>query len=202
MYLGLDLGTGSAKAPCCSTPTAPRSAKRVPRTTPSAPMPAGAEIDWKSGCRRSRRASKPCRRAPAPRLKASAFRGRCTAWCSDAKATPCDTPSCGWTPPCRRPTGTLSTLADSLKRLGNAPSAGMAGPILLWLAEHEPIGCKPRCRRCGPGLAAPPVDRDRRQQRGVRRQRGRSSPTGKDAETVRCWKPWACAALLAHPAAR
>ena len=32
------------------------------------------------------------------------------------------------------------TLADSLKRLGNAPSAGMAGPILLWLAEHEPIG--------------------------------------------------------------
>jgi xylulokinase len=27
---------------------------------------------------------------------------------------------------------------DLLARLGNAPSAGMAGPILLWLARHEP----------------------------------------------------------------
>jgi glycerol kinase len=28
--------------------------------------------------------------------------------------------------------------ADLLARLGNAPSPGMAGPILLWLARHEP----------------------------------------------------------------
>jgi xylulokinase len=28
--------------------------------------------------------------------------------------------------------------ADLLARLGNAPSSGMAGPILLWLARHEP----------------------------------------------------------------
>jgi xylulokinase len=28
--------------------------------------------------------------------------------------------------------------ADLLARLGNAPSAGMAGPILLWLSRHEP----------------------------------------------------------------
>ena len=28
--------------------------------------------------------------------------------------------------------------SDLLARLGNAPSAGMAGPILLWLAGHEP----------------------------------------------------------------
>jgi xylulokinase len=28
--------------------------------------------------------------------------------------------------------------ADLLARLGNAPSAGMAGPLLLWLSRHEP----------------------------------------------------------------
>ena len=40
--------------------------------------------------------------------------------------------------------------ADLRARLGNAPSAGMAGPLLLWLSRHEPdayrrpAGCSSR----------------------------------------------------------
>ena len=137
MYLGLDIGTGSAKALLLDTHgSAIAEASAVYQ--PVSPNAGWSEIDpglwW--------RALVDCvQQLPAAQraaVKGIGLSGQMHGVVlSDAKGNALR-PAILWLD--TRAAPLLSRYpADSLQRLGNAPSAGMAGPILLWLAEHEPI---------------------------------------------------------------
>lgn len=137
MYLGLDIGTGSAKALLLDASGA-TVCEHSAAYQPVSPNAGWSEIDpelwWQAlvSCVQQ-----------IPAKQRAAIRGIGLSGqmhgvvLSDARGNALR-PAVLWLDT-RATTQLARYPADSLQRLGNTPSAGMAGPILLWLSEHEPI---------------------------------------------------------------
>jgi sugar (pentulose or hexulose) kinase len=135
-FLGIDIGTGSAKAVLLNeTGTAIAEASSAYR--PVNPQPGWSEIDvevwWKALVDCARQLPEDARRD----VGGIGFSGQmhgvvlCDA---DARAV---RPAILWLDG-RAGAALARYPADSLQRVGNTLSPGMAGPLLVWLLEHEP----------------------------------------------------------------
>lgn len=137
MYLGLDIGTGSAKALLLDD-TGATVCEASAAYSPFSPRAGWSEIDpelwWRALCDCLSRFPAQARAA----VKGIGLSGQMHGVVlSDADGNALR-PAVLWLD--TRARAQLSRYpADSLQRLGNAPSPGMAGPILTWLSEHEPL---------------------------------------------------------------
>lgn len=139
MVLGLDLGTSQVKALVC-TPDGTALGQGLAGYGVSTPRDGWAETDpedwWQAACAAVRSAFGP---APAE-VAGLAVVGQMHGVVLCAERSVVLRPAIGWLD--RRAAaeaGDYQRLPPDLRaRLGNAPTAGMAGPILLWLSRHEP----------------------------------------------------------------
>ena len=137
--LGLDLGTSQVKALLC-TPDGTTLGQGTAAYQVSTPRPGWAEINpehwWQATCIAVRAAVGPASAEVAGLAVAGQMHGLilCTerAVALRPAITWLDRRAEAETDDYERLPGTLRA------RLGNAPSAGLAGPILLWLSRHEP----------------------------------------------------------------
>ena len=139
MVLGLDLGTSQVKALVCA-PDGTVLGQGLAGYGVSTPRDGWAETDpedwWQAACAAVRSALGP---APAE-VAGLAVVGQMHGVVLCAERSVVLRPAIGWLD--RRAAaeaGDYQRLPPDLRaRLGNAPAAGMAGPILLWLSRHEP----------------------------------------------------------------
>jgi xylulokinase len=137
--LGLDLGTSQVKALVCA-PDGTVLGQGLAGYGVSTPRDGWAETDpedwWQAACAAVRSALGP---APAE-VAGLAVVGQMHGVVLCAERSVVLRPAIGWLD--RRAAaevGDYQRLPPDLRaRLGNAPTAGMAGPILLWLSRHEP----------------------------------------------------------------
>jgi xylulokinase len=139
VVLGLDLGTSQVKALVCA-PDGTALGQGLAGYGVSTPQDGWAETDpedwWQAACAAVRSALGP---APAE-VAGLAVVGQMHGVVLCAERSAVLRPAVLWLD--RRAaaeTGDYRRLPPDLRaRLGNAPTAGMAGPILLWLSRHEP----------------------------------------------------------------
>jgi xylulokinase len=139
VVLGLDLGTSQVKALVCA-PDGTVLGQGLAGYGVSTPRDGWAETDpedwWQAACAAVRSALGP---APAE-VAGLAVVGQMHGVVLCAERSVVLRPAIGWLD--RRAAaeaGDYQRLPPDLRaRLGNAPTAGMAGPILLWLSRHEP----------------------------------------------------------------
>jgi len=137
--LGLDLGTSQVKALLCA-PDGTTLGRGTAGYQVSTPHPGWAEANpehwWQAVCTAVRAAVGPASAEVAGLAVAGQMHGLilCTERAVALR------PAITWLD--RRAEAEAEDYQrlpqDLLARLGNAPSAGMAGPILLWLSRHEP----------------------------------------------------------------
>jgi xylulokinase len=137
--LGLDLGTSQIKALLCA-PDGTTLGQGAAGYQVAAPRPGWAEANpehwWQAVCTAVRAAVGP---APAE-VAGLAVAGQMHGLILCTERAVALRPAITWLD--RRAEAEAEDYQrlpqDLLARLGNAPSAGMAGPILLWLSRHEP----------------------------------------------------------------
>jgi len=137
--LGLDLGTSQVKALLCA-PDGTVLGQGTAGYRTSTPQPGWAEADpedwWQATCTAVRAAAGP---APAE-VAALAVAGQMHGVILCTERAVVLRPAITWLD--RRAEAEAEDYSrlpgQMLARLGNAPSPGMAGPILLWLSRHEP----------------------------------------------------------------
>lgn len=136
MFLGLDVGTGSAKALLLDgdgVTVAESSATYRPLN----PQPDWSEIDVETWWRAIIACCQRLPRAERGRVRGIGVTGQMhgvVLSTADGRAV---RPAILW--PDSRASSVLSRYpADSLERVGNTLSPGMAGPLLVWLRENEP----------------------------------------------------------------
>jgi xylulokinase len=137
--LGIDLGTSQVKALLCD-PDGTALGQGMAGYQASTPRPGWAETDpeqwWQATCAAVRSAVAPAR----AEVSALAAVGQMHGLVLSSERSGVLRPGILWLD--RRASaevGDYQRLPQDLRdRLGNAPSAGMAGPILLWLSRHEP----------------------------------------------------------------
>jgi xylulokinase len=141
--LGLDLGTSQVKALLCAADgpvPGPVLGRGVAGYQVSTPRDGWAETDpedwWQAAMTAVRSAARPAR----AEVAAMAVVGQMHGLVLYSERSGVLRPAIVWLD--RRAEAEAAQYQrlppDLLTRLGNAPSAGMAGPILLWLARHEP----------------------------------------------------------------
>jgi xylulokinase len=138
--LGIDLGTSQVKALLCAAADGTVLGQGVAGYQVSTPRDGWAETDpeqwWRAAAAAVRSATGP---GPAG-VAGIAVVGQMHGLVLYAERSGALRPAILWLD--RRAdaeAGDYQRLPDALRTpLGNAPSAGMAGPILLWLARHEP----------------------------------------------------------------
>ena len=141
--LGLDLGTSQVKALLCDAAGAVLG-RGVAGYQVAAPRPGWAEIDpeqwWQAARAAARSAAGPVR----AEVAAIAAVGQMHGLVLYSERSGVLRPAITWLD--RRADAEVAEYQrlppDLRARLGNDPSAGMAGPILLWLARHEPDACR------------------------------------------------------------
>lgn len=140
MHLGIDIGTGSAKALLLDDAGA-TVAEASATYRPVSPQPGWSEIDveawWQAiiGCCN---ALPVAARAAVRGIGLSGQMHGVVLCAADGRAL---RPAILWLD--QRAAPVLSRYpADCLERVGNALSPGMAGPILVWLQEHEPAALR------------------------------------------------------------
>jgi xylulokinase len=137
--LGLDLGTSQVKALLC-TPDGTALGQGTAAYRVSSPRPGWAEINpehwWQATCIAVRAAVGPASAEVAGLAVAGQMHGLILC----AERAVALRPAITWLD--RRAeaeSDDYERLPEALRaQLGNAPSAGLAGPILLWLSRHEP----------------------------------------------------------------
>jgi xylulokinase len=137
--LGLDLGTSQAKALVCA-PDGTVLGQGTAGYQISTPQPGWAQADpehwWQAACTAARAAIGP---APA-QVAGLAVAGQMHGLILCTERSVVLRPAITWLD--RRAEAQAQEYqrlpAELRARLGNPPSPGMAGPILLWLARHEP----------------------------------------------------------------
>jgi xylulokinase len=141
--LGLDLGTSQVKALLC-TPDGTVLGQGTAGYEVSTPRPGWAEADpgqwWQATCAAVRAAAGP---APAD-VAGLAIAGQMHGLILCTERAVVLRPAITWLD--RRAEAEAEDyrhLPGPMRaQLGNAPSPGMAGPILLWLSRHEPDACQ------------------------------------------------------------
>jgi xylulokinase len=138
-YLGLDLGTGSVKAMVVDEAGAVLESTIAPYSHElEAPGEADPEGWWAAAVRA-------CRTAVVPELAGSirgiGVSGQMHGVVMTRSNGSAVRPAITWADqrPVREAAAFNRLPAEMLKRLGNPPAPGMAGPILLWLRDHDPV---------------------------------------------------------------
>jgi xylulokinase len=137
--LGLDLGTSQAKALLCA-PDGTVLGQGTAGYHVTVPRPGWAETDpehwWQAACAAIRAAAGPARAEVAGLAVAGQMHG--VILCTERSVVL--RPAITWLD--RRAEAEAEDYQrlpeDLREKLGNAPSPGMSGPILLWLSRHEP----------------------------------------------------------------